>query len=519
MLAAVRSRPYDAMAGAVAAAIALAVGELVASFDAAGTSLVSAVGDSFIDRFAAALKDLAVRWFGTNDKVALVVGIVVVALAIGAALGVATRRRPWVGPAGLAAFGVVGFLAYRNAALADAFVGALAATAATVAGIIALRLLLRRVPDGTDGVEAAPPAAAQPMTGATRRRFLRDVGLLGAGAAGTAALGRRLRGSDPSAEVREALTVPPPMSRVPVPATGTIDDVPRLTPYVTPVNDFYRIDTALSIPRIDPDGWSLTIDGLVDRPFSVGYDELLAMDAVEVPVTLQCVSNEVGGDLIGNAVWQGVPLPALLDRAGVQAEGDQILGRSVDGFTAGFPTELALDGRTALVAYAMNGELLPTRHGFPARLVVAGLYGYVSATKWLSSIELTRRDDVDGYWVPRGWSKDAPIKITSRVDVPRTRAVVGPVAVGGVASAPTLGISAVEVQIDDGPWQRATLGTSASDETWVQWHLLWDATPGRHRFTVRAFDGDGRAQVEQVAPPAPDGATGLHSRVVHVEPA
>jgi DMSO/TMAO reductase YedYZ molybdopterin-dependent catalytic subunit len=295
---------------------------------------------------------------------------------------------------------------------------------------------------------------------------------------------------------------------------------PGLSPFVTPTADFFRIDTALSIPRVDPSSWSLSIDGLVDRPFSLTFDELLALDAVEVPVTLQCVSNEVGGDLVGNAVWQGVPLALLLDRAGARPEGTQVVGRSVDGFTAGFPTELAGDGRTALVAYAMNGDLLPPRHGFPARLVVAGLYGYVSATKWLSEIELTRLEDVDGYWISRGWAKDGPIKIASRIDVPRSGASVaaGRVAVAGVAWAPVRGISAVEVQVDDGPWRPAMLGTAASDETWIQWHLAWDATPGRHVLRVRAVDGDGRRQIEDDAPPAPDGATGLHVRAVEVAP-
>jgi DMSO/TMAO reductase YedYZ molybdopterin-dependent catalytic subunit len=233
------------------------------------------------------------------------------------------------------------------------------------------------------------------------------------------------------------------------------------------------------------------------------------------------VSNEVGGDLVGNAVWQGVPLPVLLDRAGVQDDATQIVGHSVDGFTAGFPTELAGDGRTALVAYAMNGELLPPRHGFPARLVVAGLYGYVSATKWLSRIELARQEDVDGYWITRGWAKDGPIKLASRIDVPRNGAdvVAGPTAIAGVAWAPTRGVGAVEVQVDDGEWQPAMLGTAASDETWVQWHLAWDAPPGRHRLRVRAVDGDGRRQIEADAPPAPDGATGLHTRTVTVRSA
>lgn len=280
------SRRYDAIAGAVAAGLALGIGELATSADAAGPSLVSAVGDEFIDRFAASLKDLAVRWFGTNDKAALVVGIVVVAVSLGAALGVATRRAAWAGPVGFAGFGILGFLAYRQAPLVDAGVGALAAVAAACAGSVALWFLLGRIP----GPVAPSAPGAVPMIGATRRRFLRDAGLLGVGAAGAAALGRRSRGADPGAEVRASTELPDPVTSIPVPPQPFAE--PGLTPYITPTEDFYRIDTALTIPRIDPARWSLAVEGHVDHPFSLTFDELLAMDAVEVPVTLQCVSNE-----------------------------------------------------------------------------------------------------------------------------------------------------------------------------------------------------------------------------------
>jgi hypothetical protein len=257
---------------------------------------------------------------------------------------------------------------------------------------------------------------------------------------------------------------------------------------------------------------------MVDRPYTLTYDELLALESVEDIVTLQCVSNEVGGNLVGNAAWQGVPLAAVLERAGVQAGATQIVGRSVDGFTAGFPTEVGLDGRTALVVYAMNGEPLPARNGFPARLLIAGLYGYVSATKWLSEIELTTWEDFDGYWVPRGWSKEGPIKPQSRIDVPRGGAelAAGPQPIAGVAWAPVDGVSQVEVQVDDGPWLEATLGDAASGNTWVQWWVDWDATPGQHRLQVRCTTATGEVQTEERQPPAPDGATGWHSRTVRV---
>ena len=533
-------RQWDALAGVVAAAVALGVGELVAAADASGVSLVTAVGDEVIDRFAASLKDIAVALFGTNDKVALVVGIVVTSLGLGAGLGLASRRRRWVGVAGLAAFGVLGGLAFQRAPLTSAAVGWVSSVLASGAGIATLVALLRLAPvaPGTTptapsspaptegvgvgaGLVAAPRSAGAPGLGRSDRRgFLLTAGALGAGAAGAALLSRQLRGPDPVASARRAVTLPRPDDAVAVPGEPAFA-VDGLSPYVTPIEDFYRIDTALSIPRIDPARWDLRVTGLVDAPLRLSYDDLLALDSIEVPVTLQCVSNEVGGDLVGNAVWQGVPLAELLDRAGLQAGATQVVGRSVDGFTAGFPTELATDGRTALVAYAMNGEPLPARHGFPARLVVAGLYGYVSATKWLQEIELARWEDVDGYWIPRGWSKEGPIKVASRIDVPRGGADLaeGTVAVAGVAWAPDRGIAAVEVRVDDGPWTPCTLGDAASDETWVQWHLPWDAPPGEHVLRVRATTLDGEVQTDAVAPPAPDGATGHHARRVRVRAA
>jgi hypothetical protein len=277
-------------------------------------------------------------------------------------------------------------------------------------------------------------------------------------------------------------------------------------------DDFYRIDTALSVPRVDASRWRLRIAGLVDAPFELGYDELLALEGVEEVVTLQCVSNEVGGDLVGNAVWQGVPLRELLTRAGVRPEAEQVFSRSVDGWTCGFPIDALEDDRTALVAYAMNGEPLPAAHGFPARLVVSGLYGYVSATKWLEQIELTRWEGTDGYWVPRGWAKEGPVKLASRIDVPRRGQEVpgSPTVLGGVAWLPSVGVGGVEVSVDDGPWQRAELGRVASVDTWVQWRFEVALEPGDHDARVRAVDRRGRVQTAEVAEPAPDGATGLH---------
>jgi DMSO/TMAO reductase YedYZ molybdopterin-dependent catalytic subunit len=343
--------------------------------------------------------------------------------------------------------------------------------------------------------------------------------VLGASAASTAAIGRRLRSDTGSESARRRITIPRASSAASVPSD--VLAVPGLTPYVTPNADFYRIDTALTIPQVDLSSWRLDLSGLVDRPYSLTYDELLSMDAIEETVTLQCVSNEVGGDLVGNAVWQGVPLAELLSRARPRAEATQVVGRSIDRFTAGFPSALAHDGRVALVAYAMNGEPLPLRHGFPVRLVVAGLYGYVSATKWLDEIELAVWESFDGYWISRGWAKEGPIKTASRIDVPgrRTPIVAGPTPIAGVAWAPTRGISAVEVRIDDGGWLPCQLGEVASENTWVQWLHRWDAPAGEHVIGVRAVDGDGEVQTGEVSSPAPDGATGWHTRRVRVREA
>jgi len=500
-----------ALAGVVAAGAALAAGELVCGTAGSGPSLVTAVGTQFIDRFAASLKDLAVALFGTNDKVALVVGIVVVALLSGAALGRAAVRRTWIAVAGFVAFGLVGLLSYLDDPQGEATTGVVAVVVSVAVGIGVLVGLLRLLRLG----QRMTAPTAGPI--ATRRHFLLAAGSLAAMAAGAAVLGRRFARSDVVDAVRETTDLPAPTDPSPV-SVRPVADVPGLSPYITPTDDFFRIDTALVVPQVDVADWRLRVDGMVDRPFELTYDELVAMADAAETVTLQCVSNEVGGNLVGTATWQGVPLAALLERAGVQPGGTQVVGRSVDGFTAGFPTSVGLDGRAALVAVAMNGEPLPARHGFPARLVVAGLYGYVSATKWLDAIELVPWEDVHGYWITRGWAKEGPVKLMSRIDVPRSGATLtaGTQPIAGVAWQPTVGIARVEVQVDDGPWTPARLGDAVSDDTWVQWYLPWEATPGEHRIRVRAVSRTGEVQTEERASPAPDGATGWHTRSVRV---
>ncbi|MEZ5219437.1 MAG: molybdopterin-dependent oxidoreductase [Ilumatobacteraceae bacterium] len=520
-----RSYGRGAIAGLLAAAAALAAGELVTSLDRSRSSLVSAVGNEFIDRFAASLKELAVRLFGTNDKAALVVGIVTTSLLLGAVFGVLDRRFRGVMAVGLILFGVVGAWTYGTDPQGGSGLGLIAAAVAVVAGLLAHRVLDPVRPEAAAkapiamSMSSPAPIARPTRAAASRRTFLAKSAAVGAGAAGVAVLARSRRTSGDAVRTARARTViPRPRVDVEVPAGILDSSVAGISPYVTPNSDFYRIDTALLTPSIDVATWKLAITGMVDEPVSFSYQELLDLSTTSAGVTMMCVSNEIGDDLVGNAVWQGVPLTDLLDRAGVQPGATQIVGRSVDGWTAGFPTEAAYDGRTALVAVAMNGEPLPQAHGFPARLVVAGLYGYVSATKWLDRIELTTWEEFDGYWVPRGWSKEGPIKTASRIDVPRSGAALatGRQVIAGVAWAPNRGISKVEVQVDDGPWEVATLGDVIGADTWVQWMLEWDAPVGSHQITVRATDGDGITQTEERAPVAPDGATGWHSRRVMV---
>ncbi|MEU6950842.1 molybdopterin-dependent oxidoreductase, partial [Streptomyces sp. NPDC046316] len=324
---------------------------------------------------------------------------------------------------------------------------------------------------------------------------------------------------------RAALRLPRPASPAPAVPAGAQLDVPGIGPFTTPNRDFFRVDTALVVPGVDADGWRLRIHGTgVRRELSLTLPELMSRTVVERDITLACVSNEVGGDLVGNARWLGVRLADLLREAGVRppSEGgpaDQLVARSVDGMTIGTPVEDVMDGRDALLAFGMNGEPLPLDHGFPVRMIVPGLYGYVSACKWIESIELTTFDAYDAYWVPRGWAARAPVKTQSRIDTPRAlaRPRAGTVMIAGVAWAPHRGIARVEVRVDDGPWEVARLGAEDSQDTWRQWVYPWRAAPGRHTLTVRATDGTGATQPEARTDTMPDGATGRHSVVVTVE--
>ncbi|MDJ0496360.1 MAG: molybdopterin-dependent oxidoreductase [Acidimicrobiia bacterium] len=490
------------LAGAVSAGLALGLTELIAGLTPLVPSAIASVGSVVIDLSPRFVKELAISLFGTADKGALAIGTVIIGVMIGWFVGQAALTRPAVPWAAFGGFAVIGILA-----AADGFGGNLALTVIAIsgsalAGVLVLRYMLNMNEAPTDGLASDP----------ARRKLLAQAAGVGAVAA-VAGLGGRQLIIARSEEVRQAVAIPTADITVPAPPPeAQFAGIPDLTPIVVPNDEFYRIDTALVVPRPDPETWRLRITGMVDNELSLSLDDLTAMPLYEDYVTIACVSNEVGGDLIGNAKWTGVRLVDLLEQAGVQDGAEQLFSRSVDGWTSGFPVELAFDGRDPLLAIGMNGEPLPPNHGFPARLIVPGLYGYVSATKWIEEIELTSWEGVDGYWIPRGWSKEAPIKTQSRIDRPRRNQSVqeDPLVLAGVAWAPTKGIEKVEIQLDDGEWIECELTTPLSSKAWVQWRAELPAAPGPHTARVRATDGDGETQTSARSRPAPDGATGYH---------
>ncbi|WP_242001983.1 molybdopterin-dependent oxidoreductase [Kribbella steppae] len=493
-----------AVGGVLAAFAGLAAGSVVAGLLGTRQTPVVAIGSAFIDRVPPWLKDLAIAWFGTNDKTALRVGILTVLLVLAAVGGILAVRRYWAGA--LITVVLAGVAVAAAATRPDSGqTGFVPSAVAGITALLVLRLFSRRL----------EPLIDNPDDGVSRRGFLQLSAGVAIGTAAVAALGRIVGGNRAAvAEARAALDLPKPPTLDP-PAGVQADGA---TPWVTPNDDFYRIDTALSVPQILPSDWKLRIHGMVERELELTFDDLLKRQVVHKWVTLTCVSNQVGGDLIGNALWSGVLLKDLLNEAGPSTDADAIQSTSKDGFTAGTPLSTLLDERQSMLAFAMNGQPLPVEHGFPVRIVVPGLYGYVSATKWLTDIEVTRFDQFDAYWTPRGWSELGPIKLSSRIDVPFGKKVTaGQATVAGVAWDQHVGVSKVEVRVDGGPWQQATLATDASIDTWRQWHWTWDAPRGNHVLQVRAFDAKGNPQIEASAPPAPNGSTGLHSVNVVVD--
>jgi len=500
-----RLRLLGAVAGIAAAAVALGVAELIAVLAGPQSAPIIAVGDVVVDNVPGSVKNFAVSVFGTHDKTALIIGTFILLAIFAAVVGALAVGDMRFGYAGIAVFGVIGVAA----ALTRPHAGigaALPSIIGALAGAAALSWLITGWRDPRPALDGAPE----------RRSLLVGSLIAIAGGAVLGVVGRSLGERRNVSAARNSVNLPVPAS--PAPSLPPDAAVAGQTHFVTSNDDFYRIDTALIVPQVDPDTWTLRIHGRVGKPIELTYAQLLARPMIERYITLACVSNEVGGDLISNARFLGVPLKDLLEEARPDPAADQVIGRSADGFTTGAPTAAMMDGRDAMIAVGMNGEPLPVEHGFPARVVVPGLYGYVSATKWVTELELSSFADFDAYWVPRGWSQQAPIKTESRIDTPRDggKKSAGQVVIAGVAWAQRRGISKVEVRVDDGEWKTATLDPVPSIDTWRQWHLTWDATPGQHRLQVRATDNAGAVQTSEEAPPPPNGASGYHTIKVKI---
>ncbi|KDA04692.1 oxidoreductase [Microbacterium sp. CH12i] len=517
---------WSALAGVIGGGVFLATAELFALLFARAASPILAVGGFVIDIVPQPFKEFAIATFGEYDKIALLAGLGLAVFIASAISGILQFVRP---PLGAVALVIAGALS-TAAILTRAGVTPLAflpPVLGTVVGVLVLVLLCRRLRAWRDSAVGTANAGAstghadgeRTPTGVDRRRFFVLAAVAGASAIIVGITARTVSMAVASVEsIRSALRLPSPRSRVTVPSGAELD-VPGLSPLFTPNEDFYRVDTALTVPTIDPETWRLVIDGMVDQRVELSFQDILDMGLDEYAITLTCVSNEVGGELVGNAMWLGVPLRDVLAKAGPQSGADMVLSRSVDGYTASTPlSALTDDGLDAILAVAMNGEPLPLEHGFPVRMVVPGLYGYVSATKWLTELKVTTFADDEAYWTPRGYSAEAPIKFSSRVDTPKLGAAVeaGRIPIAGVAWAQSVGIESVEVSIDNGDWVAATLSAPVNEDTWVQWLMEWDATPGTHYVAVRAINKNGDMQVEERAPIAPDGSSGWQRSLIRV---
>jgi DMSO/TMAO reductase YedYZ molybdopterin-dependent catalytic subunit len=546
-----RRAGLGAIAGLLAAATALGVGQLVAGLTGANGSPVVAVGQLQIDFTPPWLKNFAITEFGSDDKLVLVGGILVVLAIFAALIGAAATRRLAYGMAGLAVFAAIGLTAAATRPTATA-ASLLPTLAATAAAVIVLRVLINRIGPATAsgrparaddreahaGAESAsggpqalaapdlpaaegpgPPAmrAGPPVPPGPGRRSFLAASVVTAGVAGVAGLaGRALAERSSVASARSAVRLPRPSRSVTALPPGVDLGLPGLASFITPNSAFYRVDTALVLPQVAPSSWQLRIHGMVNREITLTFDELLRRPLIEDYITLCCVSNPVAGPYIGNALWLGASLASLLREAGIKAGADQLICTSADGFTSGTPVQTVMDGRDALLAVAMNGQPLPVAHGFPARMVVPGLYGYVSATKWVTDINVTTFAGNYAFWAQRGWSQQAPIKTESRIDVPNGGNPIpaGRTAVAGVAWAQHKGIEAVEVRVDQGPWNQARLAAVPGIDCWRQWVWEWDATAGNHVIEARATDKTSYTQTAVQEQPEPNGATGYPSVAV-----
>lgn len=492
------ARPrWPLLAGLLAGLAGLAGSHAVAALVSARATPVLAVAEGIIEVTPGPTAEALIQLVGQWDKALLVAGVTLGLLVLSALAGVLGRRSLTTGLLLFLLMGAIGLVAVVTGPRVEP-----ADSAPVLAGTLTWLLLL--------------PLLLRPLTGSAvaaegRRRFLVTAGAVAAGAALAAVAGEVVAASRRGVEaVRQALRLPVTSGTVPEAATF---EVPGIAPWRTPNPEFYRIDTALVVPEVDPAEWRLRIHGLVENELELTYDELVDRGLTESWTTICCVSNEVGGGLIGNAWWSGVPIAPLLAESGVLPEADAVLQTSVDGWNCGTPIEALTDDRGAMVAVAMNGEPLPAEHGFPARMIVPGLYGYVSATKWLAELEVTRFARFDAYWTERGWSERGPIKLQSRIDKPSPGATVdtGTLVVGGYAWAQTIGVAHVEYKLDGGPWQRADLAFVPGVDTWAQWVGEVTVAPGDHVLTVRATDRDGLTQTSVRRGVVPDGATGWHA--------
>lgn len=507
--------PY-ALSGVVAAVAGMAVGHLLAiSWTGSSSSPVLAVGGTVVDGTPTPVKEWAVSTLGTADKPFLLTCVAVVTVAAAAGIGLVGRTRPLLARLLLIALAALAAAAAATRPDASSASPVPSMVAAGI-GLVVLAWLGDRATRMTGTRHTAPAEAPAPNHQPVpdgRRAFLAGAGVIGAGSVAAIVL--------PSA-AGGGLTAPPvplpaPQVALPPLPAGLDSTVRGITPWRTTPGSFYRVDTEFIVPRVDASSWTLTVDGAVDNPLKITYAELLAMPMVERDITLACVSNEVNGDLTGGARWLGVRTIDVLKEAGIRPSAEQVFSTSSSGMTISTPLKALTDGRDALIAVGMDGAPLPTAHGFPARLVTPGLYGFTGATKWLTRLTLTTYAAKSAYWTQRGWATDAPVLTEARIDVPQDGAKAGRIAIGGVAWAMHRGVKRVEVRVDGGPWQDATMGPDAGVDYWRQWYLPWDATSGRHVIVARATDDTGAVQTVATADSYPSGATGWPSIQIRID--
>lgn len=492
------------MWGLAAALLGVLAGQLTSIVTSPSSSPMDAVGSFVINITPAPVKEWAIATFGTGDKVFLLIVIAVAVALLGWLAGILERRTGWAGAVLLAGLGVGSAIIAATQAPAS--------PTSLMAGMVAALVAVLVLRWGINRVRALDQAANAASDDPNRRLFMIGAGGAALGGLGLAAVEAAVR---PAAVGTPPVALPTPSVTSSLPA-GLESEIPGLTPLRTPIEDFYRIDIALSVPRRSSEDWELVIDGMVRNPFTITFDELLAMPMVERDVTLTCVSNPIGGPYVGSTRWQGVLVADLIRQADPEARAEQVLSSGADGFSASTPLGVLLDGRDAMIAVAMDGQPLTREHGFPARLLTPGLYGYVGATKWLEKLTVTTFDEAQAYWTTRGWGEQGPVKTATRIDVPDNNLSAGEATIAGVAWATHRGIDKVEVRVDEGPWVEATLGEEVNDNYWRQWYLPWQAESGTHQISARATDGEGSLQTDAIQDVLPDGPTGYHVRTVQV---